>query len=96
MRIKEVTAGSVLLDIDPTECLLLAEACGIAGESFADIETKQTAALLSLAASYWEALALLGAAATYAVKSDELLAEWNLPEVRADWGSTPTVREVAQ
>jgi len=96
MRIKEVTNGSVLLDLDPGECLLLAEACGIVGEQFTDPATLRTGALLAQAAGYLEALALLGAVTNYVVKSGELLDEWNLPQVRRDYGITATVQEEAQ
>ena len=96
MRIKEVTNGSVLLDLDPGECLMLAEACGIAGEHFTDPATCRTGALLAQAAGYLEALALLGAVTNYVVKTRDLLDEWNLPLVRRDYGITATVQEVAQ
>ena len=96
MRIKEVTNGLVLLALDPGDCLLLAQACGIAGDTAGDENQPGTLTEpLRLLAVHFEALALLGDAYGHTTHPRDL-ADWNLSTMRAAWGWLPEWREVAK
>jgi len=96
MRIREITSGSVVIALDPGQCLMLAEACGRASDWGGEDGERASGAVYDLAAATFEALALLGAAGGNLVRADELLADWNLPTVRKDWNFVTTHQEVAK
>ncbi len=96
MRIKAVESGAVLLALNPGDCLLLAQACGIAGDSAGDENQPGTLTEpLRLLAAHFEALALLADVHGHTTHPRDL-ANWNLGTMRAAWGWLPKWEAVQQ
>jgi hypothetical protein len=96
MRIHEVVQCGVIVQLTPGDCLLLAEACRLAGLETTDNDRHAEKQVFSLAGAHLEGLALIGAAQGLVVKNEEFLAEWNLPHVRADWAIVGREKEVGK
>lgn len=86
MRITNVGSGSVTLDLDPGECLLLAHACELAADEHMNTKDGTPAMrgqLYYTTKCYLEALALLADARCHARSLE--LAEWTLDTTRKNW-----------
>ena len=96
MRIKEVESGSVLVSLDPGECLLLAEACGRTADTRLEDGDRRESSLYDALAANLEALALVGAAGCHVNHFARVLGDWTLPIVRREWSPVTTHQEVAK
>ena len=96
MRIKEVESGSVLVSLDPGECLLLAEACGRTADTRMEDGDRRESSLYDALAANLEAPALVGAVGCHVTHFARVLGAWTLPIVRRDWLAVATHQEVAK
>jgi hypothetical protein len=85
MRIKEVVQCGVIVQLTPGDCLLLAEACHLAGLESTDNDRHAEKQVFGLAGAHLEGLALLGAAQGLVVENQEFLRDLTLTNVREDW-----------
>jgi len=94
MRIKEITSGSVVIELIPAECLALAEGCRMAVDGRDHYDA--TELLYDTLHAHFEALALIGAAGAYVRPGSDLLSEWNLGTVQRDWSVKPACKEATR
>ena len=81
MEIRTVEQCAVVVSLSPADCLLLADACRIAGHEQGIAKGHP----FTLAAAHLEGLALIASAQAYVAENTRFLAEWTLPGVRRAW-----------
>ncbi len=96
MRVQKIESGSVLVSLDPGECLLLVEACGRAADARMENGDRRESYLYDALAANLEALALVGAAGCHVNHFAKVLGDWTLPIVRREWSPVTTHQEVAK
>lgn len=89
MRIKEITSGSIVIEIDPGICLALASACNLAATTASeDGHTTHTEVFDALHAAF-DAYALVSVARCGMGGRDE--EEYTFETVRREWGFLPLI-----
>ena len=71
MRIKEITTGSIVLDIEPSTCLAIASACHAAADHASEAGLLAHTGIFDALRAAFEAYALVGAARCYMTGGEE-------------------------